>query len=145
MAEALTIETRECLPVDRSVGGVLRDERGCYSMARVSFAVTLSFTLVMIYRHATWAATCPANQTCPGLNPPDAAYHLLLTVLVAEILWAGGNRGLEYLAPALASIAQIGARIAMRFAERPPATRGQSDGAPPTRSAAGVTIEDERG
>lgn len=87
--------------------GILQDETGQGSMARLSFAGTLVFTGVMIRQHAVgvW-------------NVPDAAYAILTTVLVGQIAWSGGNRVAAHLAPALSAVASLFGQVAMRLAGR---------------------------
>lgn len=86
---------------------VLRDEGGSYSTARVAFYGSLLFAGYMIRADALerWAV-------------PDAAYALVTTVIVGLMLWAGGNRGLDHLAPAIAAIANVMGQVGMRVADR---------------------------
>ena len=77
----------------------LKDEQGDWSTSRISFVVTLVFTLALI-----------AADTFGDVEMPGEAYALLGGLLTGLIAWAGGPRIARYVGPAIAGVAQgIGA------------------------------------
>ena len=86
---------------------LLRDEQGSLSTARCAFWLTLIVTLVLIVLHAFGLA-----------RPPEAAYTLLGTVVLALAAWAGGPRIGQYIAPqigrAAAALSRARAEITTR-------------------------------
>lgn len=102
---------------------VLQDETGAYSTARCAFWTTLLFALWVVYVDvkAILAATLTtkAIETAVGLGAARVAvYGFLSGVLVAEIVWAAGSKGINSIAPAIASAGQVFSAIAAATAVR---------------------------
>lgn len=87
----------------RWLAGIVQDETGAASAARITFIMTLVFTFYLIAKDATtWTV-------------PDKAYALLSAVLVGQIAWAGGNRVAAHLAPSVAAVSGLFSKVADRW------------------------------
>jgi len=71
--------------------GVLHDERGALSSARVGLWTVLAFTGWYIVSHD---------------KPDGAVLSLLGSVLIGFMAWAGGPRMAQYLGPQIGAVAQ---------------------------------------
>jgi hypothetical protein len=75
--------------------GILRDERGKPSLARVLLVVVVAYTLTLI-----------AVDAALHLGVGTSVWGLLSAMVIAFAAWAGGPRALQYLGP------QIGSTVA---------------------------------
>lgn len=81
--------------------GFLKDERGNRSSARLSWWITLLFTLLMI-----------TIDTFSKIDLPAPAYAFLTTVVMFCGGWCAGPRIMQYVAPQISSAAKVVAEAA---------------------------------
>jgi CHASE2 domain-containing sensor protein len=103
-----SMQTTQTPPSDSA--GILDDEQGNRSMARVSLVWALLFAAAMMVTDAvlTW-------QHKPNL--PNALYTLLSSVVLALIGWAAGPRVFQYLGPQLSGAGSAIASALRRTAQ----------------------------
>lgn len=101
----------------RSLVTVLQDETGSFSAARVLLFTWLANAALYIWQHE------------PTTDDSIAVVLTFFTgIAVPLIMWAGGPRIAQYLAPAMSSIMQASADAAKSLAAKIQARRNPADG-----------------